>query len=274
MGLNEYLFKELDSIRQLIWNFVTKIKDFLVSEMSGSNRDDFTSKTKKGLGMRVNYICSNPTCRRYTLKPKVNDLDKWDTLGDAAHIKGARPGAKRHDPNMTSKQRKSIENGIWLCKRCHVIVDSEPDWTTVELLQSWKTDAELRAVNNSAEDNIKQSAIDDLTIAIRSLDNFLDQSMLDESTHDLWNRQVKREITWDEYNNLTTKIYNETKREYEKSILPEIQAALVKCRSILGESNKMIINAFENLGSSSCNILSMKNMISILYELKETILWR
>lgn len=28
MGLNEYMFKELHSIRRLIWNLVTKIKDF------------------------------------------------------------------------------------------------------------------------------------------------------------------------------------------------------------------------------------------------------
>ncbi len=243
--------------------------------MSTSNRDNFTSATKKSLGMRVNYICSNPTCRKYTLKPKVTVLDGWEILGDAAHIKGSRPGAKRYDPNMTSKQRKSVENGIWLCKRCHVIIDSEPDWATVKLLQSWKTDAELRAVNNSAEDDFKQSAIDNLTIAIRNLNSFLDQNMLDKLIYDnLWDRQVKREITWKEYTNLTDKICNKIKREYEKSIFPEIKTALVKCRSILGESNKMIINAFENLESSSCNELTMKNMLSTLYELKETIQWR
>ncbi|WP_269850405.1 hypothetical protein [Methanosarcina horonobensis] len=65
-----------------------------------------------------------------------------------------------------------------------------------------------------------------------------------------------------------------TKREYEKSIFPEIQVALLKCQNILGESNEIVRNAFKSLERSSCNQLTMKDMLPILYELKENVQWR
>ncbi|WP_269850403.1 HNH endonuclease [Methanosarcina horonobensis] len=139
MRLNEYLFKELDNILQLICNLLNKIKDWLARLMGKEDRDDFTPATKKSIAMRVNYICSNPTCRRYTLKPKINDPYRWDEVGQASHIVSAsRVNGPRADPEMNSEDRKHPNNGIWLCLRCHKIIDSEPDWATIKVLQSWK----------------------------------------------------------------------------------------------------------------------------------------
>lgn len=47
MRLNEYLFKELDNILQLICNLLNKIKDWLARLMGKEDRDDFTPATKK-----------------------------------------------------------------------------------------------------------------------------------------------------------------------------------------------------------------------------------
>lgn len=274
MRLNEYLFKELNNTHQLICDLCNKIKDLLERWMT---RDDFSEPTKRSIAMRVNYICSNPTCRRYTLKPKVNDPYKWDTLGEAAHIKSASRdrNGPRADPNLTPEERNHPKNGIWLCLRCHTIIDREPDWATIELLQSWKKDAELRAVSNSADDDFKQSTIDSLTFAIRSLNSFLDQILVyNLRDHDLWSKVVKNETSCEDYTTNMMENFEKTKREYEKSIFPEIQVALLRCQNILGESNEIVINAFEELEHSSCNQLTMKYMLPILYELKETVQWR
>ncbi|MEM9555080.1 MAG: tetratricopeptide repeat protein [Acidobacteriota bacterium] len=68
-------------------------------------------------------------------------------LGEAAHIRGAAqgPGSRRFDPSMTSEERSSFANGIWLCRTCHTLVDSDEATYTAEELHQWKTAAESRA---------------------------------------------------------------------------------------------------------------------------------
>ncbi|WP_269850404.1 hypothetical protein [Methanosarcina horonobensis] len=63
-----------------------------------------------------------------------------------------------------------------------------------------KKEAELRAVSNSVDDDFKQSTIDDLIIAIRSLNSFLDQLLVCNSIdYDLRNRFERNEINWNDY---------------------------------------------------------------------------
>jgi hypothetical protein len=45
---------------------------------------------------------------------------------------------------LTTEERRAIENGIWLCVGCHVIVDSDESPFGVDLLKEWKHDAEAR----------------------------------------------------------------------------------------------------------------------------------
>lgn len=102
-----------------------------------NNRDDFTEITKDIMAKRVGYRCSNPTCRKLTCGPNDNHL-KSSNIGVAAHICAAAPGGKRYDPNMTPEERKSIDNGIWLCQSCSKLIDSDDLRYTVALLHNWK----------------------------------------------------------------------------------------------------------------------------------------
>lgn len=107
-------------------------------------RDNFNLKTKEELAKRVAYRCSNPQCRAATIGPKEGDTGTIN-IGVAAHICAASEGGPRYNDNMTSEERSSYENGIWLCSNCATMIDRHKDYYTVEMLHMWKRLAELEA---------------------------------------------------------------------------------------------------------------------------------
>jgi len=109
-------------------------------------RDEFTRTTKENLARRVGHRCSNPNCRQLTSGPQENP-DSTINIGVAAHISAASPGGTRYDRNMSSEQRKSIENGMWLCQNCAKLVDNDEERYNVKLLREWKASAEQRALH-------------------------------------------------------------------------------------------------------------------------------
>jgi tetratricopeptide (TPR) repeat protein len=97
------------------------------------------------LARRVGYRCSNPGCRKLTSGPQV-DPTKALNIGVAAHIAAASPGGKRYDSTMSPKERKSINNGIWLCQNCAKLVDNDEQRYPTSLLLGWKSSAEQAAL--------------------------------------------------------------------------------------------------------------------------------
>ena len=108
-------------------------------------RDDFDEKTKQILARRVGYRCSNPNCRKPTSGPQ-EDPAKTISIGVAAHITAASPGGPRFDPTLSSGERKSPGNGIWLCQNCAKLIDSDEKRYSVSLLQEWKKLSEQAAL--------------------------------------------------------------------------------------------------------------------------------
>lgn len=108
--------------------------------MKKDKRDNFTSTVKNKLAKRVLYICSNPNCRKITIGP--NSENGINNIGVAAHICAAAPGGPRYDKNMTEEERKSINNGIWLCQSCAKLIDSDENKYTVNLIKKWKEQTE------------------------------------------------------------------------------------------------------------------------------------
>lgn len=101
------------------------------------NRDEFTPATKRLLERQAGCHCSNPTCRHLT-SGATSDGKSLIRVGEAAHIRAAAPGGSRYDGDMTREERRSADNGIWLCEICASFVDSEDPKFTVQLLQDWK----------------------------------------------------------------------------------------------------------------------------------------
>lgn len=134
-------------------------------------RDDFDEKTKSILARRVGLRCSNPSCRKLTSGPQSNP-SKAINIGVAAHITAASLGGPRYDASLSQEQRKSIENGIWLCQVCAKLIDSDEQRYTVSLLQQWKEQSENIALQELECKELSQS------LNIDPLDTFL--TLLDE----------------------------------------------------------------------------------------------
>jgi len=108
-------------------------------------RDEFDDKTKEMLARRVGFRCSNPNCRKLTSGPQT-DPAKAVNIGVAAHITAASQGGPRYNARLSSEERKSIDNGIWLCQNCAKLVDNDEQRYTTDLLIDWKRLSEQAAL--------------------------------------------------------------------------------------------------------------------------------
>lgn len=110
---------------------------------SKKNRDEFSGKVKDALAKQAGYLCSNPQCRRATIGPSAEGPMATTSIGEAAHITAAAPGpgARRYDPSISSEQRASIQNAIWLCNICSKLIDRDEKTYTVSVLNKWKEEA-------------------------------------------------------------------------------------------------------------------------------------
>lgn len=124
-----------------------------------NNRDEFSLATKELLANRVGRKCSNPSCQKLTCGMN-SDPNKVTNIGVASHICAAAEGGPRYDANMTSEERKSYNNGIWLCQSCSKLIDTDTTLYTKELLMSWKKIAEELTISeierNSPVQTIKE----------------------------------------------------------------------------------------------------------------------
>jgi energy-coupling factor transporter ATP-binding protein EcfA2 len=155
-------------------------------------RDDFTLSVKETLARRVGWRCSNPPCSQLTIGPHTEPT-KTVNIGVAAHITAAAPGGKRYDSNLSPEQRKSIENGIWLCQSCGKLIDSDEQKYSVDLLMSWKREAEQRA-QSEVEGSTSESSSNEPTCFkayLESVTNhcktwWKDYAFMDEINEQTW----------------------------------------------------------------------------------------
>ena len=144
-----------------------------------NKRDDFSETTKRQMALRVGCCCSFPDCNVATVGPSYERKDKVSNVGVAAHICAAAPGGKRYNPNMTSDERKSIDNGIWLCQTHAKLIDTDETTYTVELLKEWKKQAEELAAKRIADGRFLKNYFDTNDNDITSLTDFLDNCICD-----------------------------------------------------------------------------------------------
>ena len=108
------------------------------------NRDNFTEATKNKLGKQVNWHCSRPGCVGPTVSA-TTDGNGVITLGRAAHITAAAPGGPRYDARLSPEERRSVNNGIWLCGDCANLIDADGAPFPEQTIRDWKRNAQKRA---------------------------------------------------------------------------------------------------------------------------------
>jgi len=132
------------------------------------------------LQLHVGYRCSNSACRQLTSGPQ-DDPTKAVNLGVAAHITAASPDGPRYDPALPADDRRSTENGIWLCQTCSKLIDNDPQRYVVDVLRRWKSISEAAALR-SLETRLSSSDGDDELLFLR-LEQLM-PDLLDEMRRD------------------------------------------------------------------------------------------
>lgn len=102
-----------------------------------ATEDRFKQAVIATLARRSANQCANPDCGALTSGPSDDPHDSVN-VGEAAHIYGANPGSARYDSTMTSVDRSSITNAIWLCGNCHKLIDDDPVKYPSGLLFEWQ----------------------------------------------------------------------------------------------------------------------------------------
>jgi ribosomal protein L37AE/L43A len=172
-------------------------------------RDDFSNKTKEILAKRVGYCCSN--CGISTTGPGSNP-DGVSSNGVAAHICAASPDGPRYDPLMTHDERKSVNNGIWLCQNCAHLIDTNTVLYTVEYLHKMKDDAEEKIKKQIAANLNQRIRTPRLSVAEKNK-IILDARILSQGGMLLRKESKKYKIAINECED--NKIYNVCKRIFE-----------------------------------------------------------
>lgn len=151
-------------------------------------RDDFPVNIKDVLAKRIGFRCSNPGCRQLTSGPQT-DPSKAVNVGVAAHITAASPQGPRYDPVLTSEDRSSINNGIWLCQTCAKLVDNDPIRYPASTLEAWKREAEKAAIKELESRHHRIPKSD----AFARIERLMPQLLI-EMRHDLAQHPLCREF--------------------------------------------------------------------------------
>jgi hypothetical protein len=112
-----------------------------------TKRDDFPQAVRDALAERAGHRCSFPGCPAHTIGPSSESPHAVSDTGVAAHISAASggKGARRYVATLTSQERKSIDNGIWMCSDHGRLVDTDETRYSIEMLRTWRKLAEERA---------------------------------------------------------------------------------------------------------------------------------
>ncbi|MEE9337890.1 MAG: hypothetical protein V3U87_07400 [Methylococcaceae bacterium] len=240
-------------------------------------RDNFNKPVIEKLKARVSLRCSNPDCRVPTSAPSSND--SINNIGIAAHICAASPGGARYSKSMTTEERKSIDNAIWLCSNCSIEIDRDENRYAVGLLKGWKEKAEDSArVELGKKMSSDSETIDTVAAALtgfpksyianaisnvhqasgKALES-LDPRFLVKTSHDEGKTSI--EVHAKENVSLTMKINSESAREYmdmHRQLIEHGKDVEIKSNAISFEGSKLFEEIFGKNNEGVLNISGKK----------------
>lgn len=143
--------------------------------------DSFSKKVVETIAKRAGNMCSNPDCKALTSGP-AQLASASVSVGEAAHIFGARPGSARYRAEMTSGERSDATNAIWLCRNCHKVIDTDQLRYPHELLYEWRREheEEVQAILGKAGARLRHKASDRLLEGFQQESYLAQQIILDK----------------------------------------------------------------------------------------------
>lgn len=104
-------------------------------------RDEFSKPIKSLVGERASFHCSR--CKLSTLSAALNNENKASKIGIVAHITAASELGPRFDEAISTDERISASNAIYLCENCASLIDKNDgvDFTVSEI-KAWKEEHE------------------------------------------------------------------------------------------------------------------------------------
>lgn len=120
----------------------TNRTQLMFDRMNTTARDPVPKAQEKVVIARSGNQCAYPGCAlELTVNPQsVGDQPK--ATGKVAHIAGASPNGPRYDPDMSTPERGSANNLIYLCGTHHDAIDAQLHHHTREFLIGAKKDHE------------------------------------------------------------------------------------------------------------------------------------
>lgn len=234
------------------------------------SRDEFSARTRQVLASRAGQRCSNPSCRRATCKADPVDESNYIDLGIAAHITAASSGGPRYDPTISSEDRRSTKNGIWLCHRCAKEVDAAVSAYSVEVLKTWKIQAEtITARDVAATPDEIASLIAQIERVTGEINSYIAIQAEESHTYLMASKE-----NWDEYTSKMIKQSHDTQLGYDRLFEPIIQEITTRSTNILGPDNEAVSQTKGVATYARTNLLGMRDMVILLEQLRVNLLLR
>jgi hypothetical protein len=127
-----------------------------------SNRDEFSSRTKRIVALRANQHCSFRGCPQATSGPSDESPEAVNMIGKAAHIHAAARGGRRYLESMSPEQRSDIANAIWLCATHADLIDRDEATYSADVLRAMKREHEANCAQRQRTAAMAGESISDL----------------------------------------------------------------------------------------------------------------
>lgn len=129
----------------------------------------YTPKTIKALFGRSGNQCSHPDCTHPVIVPGSEQSDDA-VLAQICHIYAASDNGPRGKPGLTDEERNSPDNLILLCGFHHLMVDTQYQDYSAELLKQWKWDHEAKFQPDTAEGIHRQKQAQQFAFTVKLTD--------------------------------------------------------------------------------------------------------
>jgi hypothetical protein len=180
--------------------------------------------------------CAFPDCN-------ANMVEDKSIIGEKCHIEGEKEESARYNPNMTDKERNSLDNLILLCPTHHTLIDKKPQEYTTDNLKKMKHRHELKNKNGGyhiPDDILKivNVSINNDNYSLQRTHNLLQlyKGLSSNETKRLWRVHFKyvlngltfsQPISEDEKNALRVLFYDLLELKYDKDMFPELLLAFL-----------------------------------------------